>query len=125
MFILSRLDGRSLVNAKRSCKMWACLVENLEKYFHIWLMCCLNEIPLFLLTEIMGYRQVTTDHKILVKEFRQLPWIFWREIYAEYQRAFWLEHSKVKLVQLFYNQEHSMVTSLAIHGMLKFFGFWK
>ncbi|XP_076117790.1 uncharacterized protein LOC143085380 [Mytilus galloprovincialis] len=114
MFILSRLDGQSLVRAKRTCKMWACLIENLEKFFGIWLMCCLNEIPLFMLTEIMGYNQKKTDHKILIKSCKQLPWIFWREIYAEYKRAFTIEWAKMEMADLYYDQAHSVITSLAI-----------
>ena len=117
MFILSQLDGQSLVRAKRSCKMWACLIENLEKYFHIWLMCCINEIPLFSLTEIMGYSQRKIDYKNLVKSFRKLPWMFWREIYAEYRRGFMVEWTSPQVVDLFYDQSHSMVTALSLNGM--------
>ena len=116
MYILSRLDGASLYAVKKTCKMWACLVENLEKYFQIWLMCCLKEIPFFMLTEIMGYWQRTVDKKTLIKAYKEMPWIFWREIYAEYTRSCMIENTKTNVIDLYYNQAHSMVTSLAFQG---------
>lgn len=102
-FILSKLDGNTAAIAKRVCKLWNELLTELETGLHFWLRCCLKEIPTATLVELTRLTLLEGGIDITLYELAKnweeslsskLPWMFWREVYAEYYRWCYLLRSQ-------------------------------
>jgi len=62
---------------------------------HFWLRCCLKEIAPYTLVELTQLMQLSGGRETTLVELAKnwaasleskLPWMFWREVYAEYFR---------------------------------------
>ncbi|XP_022235871.1 F-box/WD repeat-containing protein 7-like [Limulus polyphemus] len=61
--ILSFLDGQSLARVQQVCRLWYNLVQNLSEVGEIWKNCCLREIAIDVLRELVGCKEVTLTAK--------------------------------------------------------------
>lgn len=110
-FILSKLDGTTAAIAKRVCKLWNELITELETGLHFWLRCCLKEIPTATLVELTKLTLLEGGIDITLCELAKnwekslsskLPWVFWREVYAEYYRCRYIVGGTEKKIDLYY-----------------------
>lgn len=62
---------------------------------HFWLRCCLKEIPSHMLVELTKLMQLSGGRETTLVELARhwidgleskLPWMCWREVYAEFYR---------------------------------------
>ncbi|KAJ8298160.1 hypothetical protein KUTeg_024691 [Tegillarca granosa] len=114
-FILSKLDGISLVKAQRVCKLWYDIIHSFERHFYIWLLTCLKEIPLNNIVELTEIWDLLLLREVnLLSECKRLPWTYWRDIYAEYNRCELIRTREHYLTELCYYQQSGQVTSLAL-----------
>ncbi|KAL5012150.1 hypothetical protein ScPMuIL_010701 [Solemya velum] len=116
-FILSKLDGCSLVRAQRTCKLWYETIHKLERIFHIWLMCCLKEVDTDILVDITGLVKLASlDSKDAVSLLGAMPWHLWRAVYAEFHRARYINLDTQKTIELYFFMGYGMVTCLHMKG---------
>lgn len=110
-FILSKLDGNTAAVAKRVCKLWNELLAGLETGLHFWLRCCLKEIPTTTLVELTKLTALSRGREATLRELAKhwtdslgskLPWMFWREVYAEYYRCGYIEGGLEKKTELYF-----------------------
>lgn len=117
-FILSKLDGCSLVRAQRTCRLWYETIHKLERIFHIWLMCCLKEVDTDILIDITGIVQLAAlQCKDAVSTLGQMPWHLWRAVYAEFHRAQYINLGTRKTLELYFFMGYGMVTCLQMKGL--------
>ena len=76
-------------------RIYRTFFSELETGLHFWLRCCLKEIPTATLVELTKLTLLEGGIDITLCELAKnwekslsskLPWVFWREVYAEYYR---------------------------------------
>ncbi|OWF47643.1 uncharacterized protein LOC110454100 [Mizuhopecten yessoensis] len=124
VLILSKLDGLSLARVQKVCRLWYDIVDDFEKYFHVWLRCCLTEISICDLVEITGLLEIDESDDLLVTadNLKKLPTIFWREVYAEYHRNDFIKNKARKMNKIEYPNCYGMVTALKLKDNVLFSG---
>ncbi|XP_050415867.2 uncharacterized protein LOC126829782 [Patella vulgata] len=110
--IISRLDGFSLLNVQKVCKLWLEIVESLETTVQIWKQCCLNDIPRNILVQLTGITELMNNREI--KESTNLHWTFWKEIYLDYERMSLIRDYQPKTTQVMFTTQLSACTSLRL-----------
>lgn len=131
-YILSKLDGKSAAVCKCVCKMWRDIFSGMEAHLHFWLRACLKEIPLYTLIELSKLFELSDGMESLLADlsrncngssiWSKLPWIFWREIYAEFSRYSYIRSGKEKRTELFYPPVHGQVSCLYLKDHAIFTG---
>ncbi|XP_069130323.1 uncharacterized protein [Argopecten irradians] len=116
VLILSKLDGLSLARVQKVCRLWYDIVDDFEKYFHVWLRCCLTEISTYDLAEITGLLEIDESEDLVVTadNLKKLPTIFWREVYAEYHRNDFIKNKTKKVNKIQYPKCYGMVTAIKL-----------
>ncbi|XP_053399893.1 uncharacterized protein LOC123557594 [Mercenaria mercenaria] len=130
-YVLSKLDGKSAAVAKRVCKLWNELVTGLETCMHFWLRCCLKEIPPYTMVELTRLMQLSGGRENTLVELAtdwrtslesKLPWMFWREVYAEFSRCRYIKHGVEKRIDLHFFPTHGDVTCLYVQDNVIYSG---
>ncbi|XP_033743259.1 uncharacterized protein LOC117329424 [Pecten maximus] len=116
VLILSKLDGLSLARVQKVCRLWYDIVDDFEKYFHVWLRCCLTEISTCDIVEISGLLEIDESDDLLATadNLKKLPTIFWREVYAEYHRNNFIKNKRKKVKKIEYPKCYGMITALKL-----------
>ncbi|XP_060065295.1 uncharacterized protein LOC132545616 [Ylistrum balloti] len=124
VLILSKLDGLSLARAQKVCRLWYDIVDDFEKYFHVWLRCCLTEISTCDIVEISGLLEIDESDDLILtaNNLKKLPTIFWKEVYAEYHRNEFIKNKTKKVLQIEYPKCYGMVTALKLKDNVLFSG---
>jgi hypothetical protein len=116
-YILTRLDGASMVRAQRVCSLWRRLLHSLERHLHLWLTCCMRELSPDTLVELTGLTQLTRAREAtVISTCRQLPWMFWKEVYAEHHRCGLVARGGERHTQLDCSLGCGKITCLALKG---------
>ncbi|XP_052792559.1 uncharacterized protein LOC128226637 isoform X2 [Mya arenaria] len=130
-FILSKLNGRSAAVCKKVCKLWHELIEGLESCMHFWLRCCLKEIPMYTLVEYTRLMQLSGGREATLTELAldwmsslgsKLPWMFWREVYAEFYRTTYIMTREEKKTELHFYPLHGEVSCLHVQDNVVYSG---
>ncbi|XP_052279015.1 uncharacterized protein LOC127877326 [Dreissena polymorpha] len=130
-YILSKLNGHAAAMCKKVCRLWKELIEGLETCMHFWLRCCLKEIPL---SSLAQFARLTDVDEEFVKIFRslardyqfhytsQIPWQFWREVYAEHYRCSYIVTGKAKISEFPCYQSPGEVSCVCVQDNVVYTG---
>lgn len=130
-YILSKLDGRSVAVCKQVCRLWKDLITGLETSFHLWLRCSLKEIPPHSLVELTRCVQLSGGREGTPAELAadwnaclesQLPWRFWRDIYAKYSRSHCIMNWNENVTTFRFDSRHGDITCLHIQDNVIYSG---
>ncbi|XP_062596445.1 uncharacterized protein LOC134257883 [Saccostrea cucullata] len=124
--IFKHMDARTLMHSKKVCIRWKEIISKMELMGNLWLDYCLREIPKCILIDIskLDHDLVETSKgDIFYHMLSKMGWIFWKEIFKEYVRAWRVKQDLYVMTTVKYNQDFGQVTALAFNDLVLYSGF--